>query len=195
MCSLGEKYIIATGSYLKDDKMHETTERYDLMRERWSELPSLTTGRSFHSSCTFEIRYAFVFCGLRHETHQVEEKEDGGLTIIKEVQSWKVTNTIERLDCDNTYQGWSQVEIAQPCHLTARRFPGVVQWDAEEIIILGGMSDKQLRARYFFNVFQGTIRRETAHASDPQICPRNRPVIFGVNQKLIAIDFTEPLIY
>ena len=64
MCYLSEQFLFVTGSYIKDDNFAATTERYDIEMDRWAKYPPLTTGRAFHSSCGFENRYVFVFCGL-----------------------------------------------------------------------------------------------------------------------------------
>lgn len=64
MCFLTDQFLFATGSYLKEENYLTTTERYDVDLDRWAKYPNLTIGRAFHSSCGFEGRYVFVFCGM-----------------------------------------------------------------------------------------------------------------------------------
>ena len=177
--------------------MHETSERYDLNKDRWVNYPNLNVGRSFHSSCSFEGRFIFVLCGLVIETRQLEitSEEDRGQTIIKEEIRWKVSNSIERLDAPNKSTGWIQIKIDDKNPLTARRNPGVLQINSEQILIFGGSSDKPLRAMYYFSVQSNSIRRETAQNNQPSICPRHRPVVFGVNSRLVTGESDEPHIY
>lgn len=80
LCYLNDEYLMVTGSYIQDEKMHETSERYDLNKDRWVNYPNLNVGRSFHSSCSFEGRFIFVLCGLVIETRQLEitSEEDRG---------------------------------------------------------------------------------------------------------------------
>lgn len=64
LCYLNDEFLMVTGSYILDEKMHETSERYDIIKDRWVKYPDLNVGRSFHSSCSFEGRFVFVLCGL-----------------------------------------------------------------------------------------------------------------------------------
>ncbi len=139
LCYLDDKYLFVTGSYLKDDKMHETCERYDVKMDRWAKFPPLSVGRCHHSSCSVDGRYVFVICGLiivRHE-YQVVSEEDNGMVIIKEEFHWQATNTIERFDAANKTAGWLPMNIPDT-PLVPRRSPGVLQVSGSEILIFGG---------------------------------------------------------
>ena len=72
VCFLG-KYLLVTGSLVIDlAQAYKRVERYDISRNRWEELSPLLQGRALHSSCAFDDRYAFIFCG--------ETLPKGGLT-------------------------------------------------------------------------------------------------------------------
>ena len=100
MCYLTDQFLFVTGSYIQDEKMNETCERYDVAKDRWAKFPPLTVGRAFHASCGFEGRYVFVLCGLAvvRSQFEVTSEEDRGMTAIKEEFHWRISNTIERLD-------------------------------------------------------------------------------------------------
>ena len=108
VCYLTDQYLFATGSYIQDDNMCQTCERYDVNLDRWAKFPTLLIGRSFHSSCGFEGRYVFVFCGLVvvRSVIKVVSKEDRGMTYIKEELHWRPTDTIERFDSFAKAKGW-----------------------------------------------------------------------------------------
>lgn len=127
MCFLTDQFLFVTGSYLKEENYLTTTERYDVELDRWAKYPPLTVGRSFHSSCGFEGRYVFVFCGMEYERteHEVVSKEDHGMTIIMEKFHWTPTASIERLDSFKKATGWQRLEIPNS-PLTPRKNPGVL---------------------------------------------------------------------
>ena len=78
-CSLGENFIIVTGSRKDTDKAPNRTEVFNTNQNRWVELAMFTQGRHYHSSCSFQNKYIYIFCGISNETK-------------------KYLNTIERLE-------------------------------------------------------------------------------------------------
>lgn len=77
-CSLGEYFVIATGSRKDVDRAPFRTEVYDVRSDRWTELADIKQGRHYHSSCSFADNSVYIFCGISNETK-------------------KYLNTIERL--------------------------------------------------------------------------------------------------
>ena len=91
LCTI-DKYLLVTGSFNTDlDQAYKRVERYDISRDKWEELPTLNYGRALHSSCSFNDRFAFVFCG--------EDMPKGGLS-----------KSIERLDMHEKDKGWILIE-------------------------------------------------------------------------------------
>lgn len=167
--------------------MCETCERYDVNLDRWAKFPALSVGRAFHSSSGFEGRYVFVLCGLIVERSQIEvvSEEDHGMTIIKEELHWRMTNSIERLDSFYKHKGWLPIEITDNT-LSMRRSPGVVQISLNEILIFGGhSSDKELKAVYFWNVPNNSIRR-IVKKTDKPINPGQRPVVLAIDSSVVT---------
>lgn len=80
-CSIGENHIVVTGSRKDIDGACKKTELYNAVSDRWITLNELNVGRHYHSSCSFQSRAIYVFCGISNE-------------------SKKYLNTIERLEID-----------------------------------------------------------------------------------------------
>ena len=76
--ALGENHIIVTGSRKDVDRAPFRTECYDVRVDRWYEMADIKQGRHYHSSCSFENSWVYIFCGISNE-------------------SKKYLNTIERL--------------------------------------------------------------------------------------------------
>ena len=66
-CSLGENFIVVTGSRKDHDKAPVRTEVYNTEVNRWMTLADLNFGRHYHSSCSFSSKYIYVFCGIYNE--------------------------------------------------------------------------------------------------------------------------------
>mmetsp|Transcript_11572 Transcript_11572/g.14599 ORF Transcript_11572/g.14599 Transcript_11572/m.14599 type:complete len:173 (+) Transcript_11572:477-995(+) len=103
------KFLLVTGSLVADlAQAYKRVERYDISRNRWEELAPLNQGRALHSSCAFDERYAFVFCG--------EFMPKGGLSA-----------SIEQFDMHNKVKGWRELTIpdARNDLQRPRQMPGV----------------------------------------------------------------------
>ena len=50
-CAFGNRYIIATGSVLRNDDAGCRTEVYDVEADSWRVLPDLNQARCFHATC------------------------------------------------------------------------------------------------------------------------------------------------
>ena len=98
-CTLGETFIFVTGSRKDTDKAPNKTEMYDTRQDAWVELAMFNQGRHYHSSCSFQSKFVYIFCGISNETK-------------------KYLNSIERLEFDpNSIQNslkktWVKLEIA-----------------------------------------------------------------------------------
>jgi hypothetical protein len=107
LCTI-DKYRLVTGSLNTDlDQAYKRVERYDISRDKWEELPTLNHGRALHSSCSFNDRFAFVFCG--------EDMPKGGLS-----------KSIERLDMHEKDKGWILIEPKINELIRPRQVPAVV---------------------------------------------------------------------
>lgn len=60
----GEKFVVVTGSRKEKNKSEVKCEMYNADIDVWWELPDLNVGRHYHSSCAFNERYVYVFCGI-----------------------------------------------------------------------------------------------------------------------------------
>lgn len=52
-CSLGENYVIVTGSRKDIDSACKQTELYNTVTNKWTTLAQMNSGRHYHSSCSF----------------------------------------------------------------------------------------------------------------------------------------------
>ena len=88
-CSLGEKFIVVTGSRKETEQAHLKAECYNVDIDIWFDFPHLNEDRHYHASCSFLDRFVYVFCGISNMTK-------------------KYINTIERID-NNTKRAWETI--------------------------------------------------------------------------------------
>jgi len=195
MCFIDERYLLVTGSYIRDEKMNETCERYDIQMDRFAKFPPLNVGRCSHSSCSFDARYVLVFCGLIIVRTEYEEvSEEDRMVIIKERVNWTPTNSIERLDTQNKARGWTTLDIPLS-PLTPRRTPGVVQVSSSEILIFGGQArGKQLKASFRLDTRTCTITKGLKSIG-AELNPRYRPVVLTTQDCILASEIGTSIIY
>mmetsp|Transcript_41818 Transcript_41818/g.55135 ORF Transcript_41818/g.55135 Transcript_41818/m.55135 type:complete len:172 (+) Transcript_41818:659-1174(+) len=166
MCFLNDTFLFVIGSYVKGERntFSSSCERYDIKLDRFAKFPSLNTDRCHHSSCSFDARFIFVFCGSVLSLSQVEirSQEDRGMTFIREEHHWQPSNSIGRFESSDKAAGWATLLIPLS-PLTPRRTPGVVQVRSTEILIFGeqaeGAGAKVLKASYRFDVHTQTITK------------------------------------
>lgn len=130
-CWFGEKFIVVTGSRKEKNKSQLKAEMYNTDIDLWFEMPDLNVGRHYHSSCSFEDKCVFVFCGIANQTR-------------------KYINSIERYNHIGK-KSWTLININQKL-FPERQGCGVIQRDGQDIVILGGFSGKFLRDSYLFNI-------------------------------------------
>lgn len=83
-CAHGENYLVVTGSRKDINKAQNRTEVYNVQTDKWFELAMINQGRHYHSSCSFNNEYIYIFCGISNE-------------------SKKYLNTVEKLFFDGTH--------------------------------------------------------------------------------------------
>ena len=103
---------------------------YNADLDIWFDMPDLNVGRHYHSSCTFDDKMVYVFCGIANHTR-------------------KYVNSIERYDHSNRLK-WHMIE------LNLRVFPerqgaGVVQKDDTNILIFGGFAGRFKKDCFLLN--------------------------------------------
>lgn len=72
----------------------------------WFEMPDLNVGRHYHSSCGFNDKAVYVFCGIAN-------------------QSRKYINSIEKYDTGNR-QKWELINTISPKMFADRQGAGVI---------------------------------------------------------------------
>ena len=87
-CSIGENFIVVTGSRKDIDNASKQTEIYNTLTNKWNTLSQMNTGRHYHACCSFQQKFIYVFCGISNETK-------------------KYLNTIERLEINPNDLAWS----------------------------------------------------------------------------------------
>lgn len=69
-CDFGGKYMVITGCRKDVQQAPKRCEVYDVEKNVWSELPMLSLPRHYHSSCSFNNEFVFVFCGISNLNKQ-----------------------------------------------------------------------------------------------------------------------------
>jgi len=132
----GEKFIVVSGSRKID--AHTKVEMYNTDIDLWFELPDLNVGRHYHSSCGFNDRFLYVFCGIANKTR-------------------KYINSIEVFD--NQKKGsWNLIEQSDKL-FPIRQGCGVIQRDNTHILIFGGFQGDFMKDSYLFNVMNNQMFR------------------------------------
>lgn len=88
-CSLGEKFIVVTGSRKEHEQAHIRSECYNVDIDIWFDIPNINEGRHYHASCSFLDRFVYIFCGISN-------------------QSKKYINSIEKFD-NQTKKEWELI--------------------------------------------------------------------------------------
>ena len=97
----------------------------------WFQMPDLNVGRHYHSSCAFQDKAVYVFCGIANSNR-------------------KYINSIEKYETKDRNK-WTLIYISSRV-MPERQGAGVVQKDLNTILIFGGFSGKFLSDCYLFNV-------------------------------------------
>lgn len=134
----GEKFIVVTGSRKEKGQSQVKCEMYNSDLDIWFDMPDLNVGRHYHSSCQFQERLVYVFCGIAN-------------------QNRKYINSIERYD-HTTKNRWSLIEL-QNSVFPDRQGCGVTQFGRNDIIIFGGFAGYFKSDAYIFQTSTNTIRR------------------------------------
>eukprot|EP00347_Sterkiella_histriomuscorum_P011771 403371155 len=181
-CTLGETFIFVTGSRKDTDKAPNKTEMYDTRQDAWVELAMFNQGRHYHSSCSFQSKFVYIFCGISNETK-------------------KYLNSIERLEFDpNSIQNslkktWVKLEIANMALLQPRQGSGVCQVNDNEILIVGGFCGQFSNETFFLNTQTNSIRKAYNELKD-NIFPFQVPTIADpLNRSVYTVDWQTYKLY
>lgn len=68
LCSLRDKFIVATGSRIDDAEVARSVEFFNIELNTWFDQPSMNHGRYYHSTCTFANRWVYAFAGVCQKT-------------------------------------------------------------------------------------------------------------------------------
>ena len=79
LARIQSKFIYCIGTRKDMSDCSKSVEVYNVSLDLWYEIASLNEGRHYHSACTFEERFLYVFCGISND-------------------SKKYINTVERFD-------------------------------------------------------------------------------------------------
>mmetsp|Transcript_11436 Transcript_11436/g.19322 ORF Transcript_11436/g.19322 Transcript_11436/m.19322 type:complete len:207 (-) Transcript_11436:187-807(-) len=141
----GEKFIVVTGSRKEKNQSQVKCEMYNTDLDVWFDMPDLNVGRHYHSSCTFQEKMVFVFCGIANSTR-------------------KYINTIERYDHTNRLK-WHLIELSNK-DFSERQGCGAVQRDNKDILVFGGFAGKFRNDSYLFDTATNTIKPTAAIVND-----------------------------
>lgn len=137
---LGEKFVVVTGSRKEKNDSQRKSECYNSDIDLWFELPDMNVGRHYHSSCSFQDRFVYIFCGIANKTR-------------------KYINSIEVLDNNKSKKQWIQIPEIQSRVFPDRQGCGVCQKDEHHILIFGGFSGRFLKDSYLFNTQSNAMTR------------------------------------
>ena len=142
LTSVGEKYILVSGSRKEVSNASQKVELYDTHSDEWMELSDINTGRHYHSSCNFDNKFIYLFGGIKNADK-------------------KYVNSIERLSfsMDNFMNKWDQINmndaglyINKSPPIPSRQGSGMTQFSPNEIMIMGGFNGKFMTDYYVMKV-------------------------------------------
>lgn len=117
----------------------KSVESYNVDMDLWFDLPNLNHGRYYHSSCSFQERWVYVFAGISQ-------------------QSKKYFNSIERLDtkASGGKKVWQEMQN-DVTKFPVRQGAGSAQINANEILIFGGFGGEFLKDCYILKHNESTL--------------------------------------
>lgn len=89
-CAVGDRFIVVTAGRFDTEKA--TAELFDVGGNKWSNLPDMIVKRHYHSSCAFQGKSVFVFCGIHNETRgYINDIEQLDISLISSnlVNAWQ----------------------------------------------------------------------------------------------------------
>lgn len=173
-CAVGNKYIVVTGGRIGTGT---SSEIFDVNQNKWSRLPEMTVKRHYHSSCAFEGKSVFVFCGIHNDTRSY-------------------INSIERLDVslfsNNIVSAWQPYQLNHSPTFTqfsARQGLGSCQIDQKGILIVGGYSGKHTSDSFYIDVNTKEISKTQGQLPLPTF-PFAVPTLSDVKRQLgFSVDW------
>ena len=184
---LNDTFIMVSGSRKEVGHASQKVELYDTNQDEWIELQNLNEGRHYHSCCSFENKFVFIFGGIHN-------------------QSKKYSNTIERLNfqlADIANAKWAKISIGEASfynpgqsQISARQGAGMCQFAENEILIVGGFNGKFLPDFYTFKVnpTNGTLssgNKYTRQNGSQTLFPFQVPTVGNTDtRESLAVDWS-----
>lgn len=143
-CSIGSSHLAVTGSRKDHDGADKSTELYNADTDSWQTIKPMNTGRHYHSSCSFNAQYLYVFCGISN-------------------QSRRYINSIERVRINLDGSGlneWQQVAVENDATFKPRQGCGVAQNTSGSILIIGGFNGSFSNETFFLKIAGESHRLE-----------------------------------
>lgn len=142
----------------------------------------MNSGRHYHSSCSFQNKWVYVFCGISND-------------------SKKYLNSIERLEINmgdplgQANRKWAPLIVQNQAILSARQGCGVCEVSETEILIVGGFHGQFSNETFFFNTSSNSLRKAYNQLKD-NIFPFQVPTIADPAKKsVITIDWQTYKLY
>lgn len=129
---LKDKFIVVTGSRIEKDGANRSVESYNIDMDLWFDYPQLNFGRHYHSCCSFEDSWVYVFAGIASQTK-------------------KYFSSIERLNIEakGSEKKWEIIEV--PISFTPRQGAGSAQFNSKELLIFGGFGGDFMKDVFVFD--------------------------------------------
>lgn len=136
---LKDKFLVVTGSRIEAEEADKSHEHYNIDLDLWFSQPALNFGRYYHSSCTLQDRWIYVFAGIQSTTK-------------------KYFNSIERFDSQakNAEKAWNVIDVPIET-FPARQGVGSAQISNNEILVFGGFGGEYLKDCYVFKHNEGVM--------------------------------------
>lgn len=129
-----DTHLVVTGNMPNgdDNSLTKKAERFDIRRNKWTELPELNVGRSQHSSCSVGSA-TYVFCGLSSPDWSV-------LSSIEKLEtSLKAVSTSDKSAAAES-AAWKLINLPD---MIGRVSLGVARLNYREVLIMGGVTDSE----------------------------------------------------
>ena len=142
LTSIAEKYIMVTGSRKEVSNASQKVELYDTVNDEWMELSDINTGRHYHSSCTFDNKFVFLFGGIKNSDKKyVNSIEKLSFTMNNFMNKWEPINMND-----------AGLYINKSLPVPSRQGSGMTQFSPTEIMIMGGFNGKFMNDYYVMKV-------------------------------------------
>ena len=121
LCRTSQRHAFLIGGHVEQDYWLNTCLRFDVIKSRWEQMPSMNKARQMCSSCAL-AGHLYVFCGYNYngDLHSIEK-----LRIVKSCSEQKM-------------EAWEVIQTSIDSDFRVQRLVVACPLDETRILIMGG---------------------------------------------------------